>query len=207
MVCSISIGSVATLGFSIPLGHAAAVIVLVQVLCGMAPAYIITLGPLTGMRQVVQFRYCFGKYCNAVTSLMAVVVLGGFGVTGAITGAQTLSSVNAGSPSAVSVEVAIAVVMVASLAIGFMGYRVMHAVNRWAWIAVLVSTMVLAVESAGHLRHQSLERNPTLRDYMGLVALCAGNLLTWTNVASDFSCCKYHFFSSVPTHAMLTYVG
>lgn len=56
----IGIGSATTLGFGISLRDAALMIVFLQFLFAVPAAYIITIAPLTGMRQMIQSRYCFG---------------------------------------------------------------------------------------------------------------------------------------------------
>jgi purine-cytosine permease-like protein len=56
----ISIGTTPTLVFGLSFRDAAAMIVTMQLLFILPTLYILTLGPLLGMRQSVQFRYVFG---------------------------------------------------------------------------------------------------------------------------------------------------
>jgi purine-cytosine permease-like protein len=57
---SIGIGSATTLGFGLSLKDAALMIVFLQFCFGIPAAYVMTIAPLTGMRQMIQSRYCFG---------------------------------------------------------------------------------------------------------------------------------------------------
>ncbi|KAI1392993.1 permease for cytosine/purines, uracil, thiamine, allantoin-domain-containing protein [Hypoxylon trugodes] len=182
----IGIGSATTIGYGLSLRDAALMIVFLQFLFAIPAAYIITIAPLTGMRQMIQSRYCFGKYCNILTSIVVTLTVGGFAVTGSINGAQCLAAVR---PGTLPVEAAIAIIMAASLAIGFMGYRIMHFFTRWAWIPTLVAIIIL-VGAAGD---QLWQQNPpptqtTAQEYMGIVAFAAGNMITWSNVAGDYAC-------------------
>ncbi|KAL7623597.1 hypothetical protein AAE478_005149 [Parahypoxylon ruwenzoriense] len=181
----IGIGSVTTLGFGMSLRDAALMIVFLQFLFALPAAYIITIAPLTGMRQMIQSRYCFGKYCNVLTSVVVTLTVGGFGVTGSINGAQCLAAVR---PGTLPVEAAITIIMVASLTIGFMGYRVMHLFTRWAWIPTLIAVLILIGTAGDQLRQQAPSRAHDARDYLGMVAFTAGNMVTWSNVAGDYAC-------------------
>ncbi|KAI1137314.1 permease for cytosine/purines, uracil, thiamine, allantoin-domain-containing protein [Hypoxylon sp. FL0543] len=182
----IGIGSATTIGFGISLRDAALMIVFLQFLFAIPAAYIITIAPLTGMRQMIQSRYCFGKYCIALTSIVVTLTVGGFAVTASINGAQCLAAVR---PGTLPVEAAIAIIMVASLAIGFMGYRVLHFFTRWAWIPTLVAIIILVGAVGDQLWQQTpLPAPPTAQEYMGIVAFAAGNVVTWSNVAGDYAC-------------------
>lgn len=182
----IGIGSATTLGFGMSLRDAALMIVFLQFLFGVPAAYIITIAPRTGMRQMIQSRYCFGKYCNVLTSVVVTLTVGGFAVTGSINGAQCLAAVR---PGTLPVEAAIAIIMVASLVIGFMGYRVMHFFTRWAWIPTLVAIIILVGTAGDQLWQQTpLPAHTTTQEYMGIVAFAAGNMVTWSNVAGDYAC-------------------
>ncbi|KAI1459888.1 permease for cytosine/purines, uracil, thiamine, allantoin-domain-containing protein [Annulohypoxylon moriforme] len=182
----IGIGSATTIGFGISLRDAALMIVFLQFLFAVPAAYIITIAPLTGMRQMIQSRYCFGKYCNVLTSIIVTLTVGGFAVTGSINGAQCLSAVR---PNTLPVEGAIAIIMVASLAIGFMGYRVLHVFTRWAWIPTLIAIIILVGSAGDQLWQQTpLPERTSAQEYLGIVAFAAGNMVTWSNVAGDYAC-------------------
>lgn len=167
------------------LRDAALMIVFLQFLFGLPAAYIITIAPLTGMRQMIQSRYCFGKYCNILTSVIVTLTVGGFGVVGSINGGQCLAAIH---PGTLPVEGAISIIMIISLAIGFMGYRVMHFFTRWAWIPSLFAIIILVGSAGDQLWQQSPGRTHTGKDYMGMVAFAAGNMITWSNVAGDYAC-------------------
>ncbi|KAI0881326.1 permease for cytosine/purines, uracil, thiamine, allantoin-domain-containing protein [Annulohypoxylon maeteangense] len=182
----IGIGSATTIGFGISLRDAALMIVFLQFLFAVPAAYIITIAPLTGMRQMIQSRYCFGKYCNILTSIIVTLTVGGFGVTGSINGAQCLSAVR---PGTLPVEGAIAIIMVLSLAIGFAGYCFLHLFTRWAWIPTLIAIIILVGAAGDQLWQQTpLPRPTSAQRYLGMVAFAAGNMVTWSNVAGDYAC-------------------
>ncbi|KIW19652.1 hypothetical protein PV08_00226 [Exophiala spinifera] len=181
----IGIGSAVTVGYGLNLKAAACMIVFIQFLFALPAAYIMTIAPRTGMRQMIQSRYCFGKYCNMLTTLVVTLTVGGFGVTGSINGGQCLASVQ---PGTLSVGGAISIIMVISMLIGFMGYRVLHLFTRWAWIPSLFAIIVLIGAAGDQLSHQAPSRAHKAQEYMGIVAFAAGNMVTWSNVVGDYSC-------------------
>ncbi|KAH9897580.1 permease for cytosine/purines, uracil, thiamine, allantoin-domain-containing protein [Xylariomycetidae sp. FL2044] len=181
----IGIGSATTLGYGMSLRDAALMIVFLQFLFGVPAAYIISIAPLTGMRQMIQSRYCFGKYCNILTSIVVTLTVGGFAVTGSINGGQCLAAVRTGT---LPVDAAIAIIMVISLVIGFMGYRVLHLFTRWAWIPTLIAIIILVGAAGDQLWQQSPSRAHGGKAYLGMVAFAAGNMVTWGNVAGDYAC-------------------
>jgi purine-cytosine permease-like protein len=52
---------VGTLSFGLGLRDAALIILFFGILCSIPPAYLSTLGPKTGLRQMIQARYSFGQ--------------------------------------------------------------------------------------------------------------------------------------------------
>lgn len=79
--------------------------------------------------------------------------------------------------------------MVISLAIGFMGYRIMHIFTRWAWIPTLIAIIILVGAAGDQLWQQTpLPERTSAQEYMGIVAFAAGNMVTWSNVAGDYAC-------------------
>lgn len=59
-LASVTFGILGTLSFGLSLRDASLVIVFVNLVCTAAPAFLATLGPRTGMRQMIQARFSFG---------------------------------------------------------------------------------------------------------------------------------------------------
>ena len=120
-----------------------------------------------------------------LTSVIVTLTVGGFGVTGSINGAQCLAAVK---PGTLPLEGGIAIIMIISLVIGFMGYRVLHLFTRWAWIPTLIAIIILVGSAGDQLWQQTPARDQSAKGYMAMVAFCAGNMITWANVAGDYAC-------------------
>ncbi|CAK7217387.1 hypothetical protein SBRCBS47491_003146 [Sporothrix bragantina] len=183
----VGIGAATTIGYGLSLRDAALMTIFLQFFFGLPAAYIITLGPLTGMRQMIQSRYCFGKYINILTTIVVTLTVGGFAVTGSVNGAECLAVVR---EDTLSVDGAIAIIMVCAMVLSCMGYRVLHLFTRWAWIPTLFALIVLVGAAGDQLWQQTPQSETThsSQGYLGIVALLAGNMVTWANVASDYAC-------------------
>lgn len=129
--------------------------------------------------------YCSRKYCNILTTLIVTLTVGGFGVIGSVNGGQCLAAVR---PGTLSIEGGISIIMIISMVIGFMGYRVLHLFTRWGWIPSLFAIIILVGAAGDQLSHQAPSRAQKGQDYMGMVAFCAGNMVTWGNVVGDYAC-------------------
>lgn len=74
-------------------------------------------------------RYSFGYYGAILPSTLNLIEFIGFCSVNAIVGGQTLAAVNPGN---LSVTVGIVLIAVVSMVVSFLGYRVLHALERWA---------------------------------------------------------------------------
>lgn len=63
---SIVTGMAATLSFGLSLRVASLIILFLTLLCTIPVAYLATIGPKTGMRQMIQARFSFGYYLVCV---------------------------------------------------------------------------------------------------------------------------------------------
>ena len=160
-------------------------IVFLQALMAIPAGYVITIAPQTGMRQMIQFRYCFGKYGNMVTAVINVITVGGYGITGSITGGQSLARVQDGK---LPVEAGIAIVLLIGMIIGFVGYNFIHLVMKWYWIVSIFAFIVLVGCAGDQLHLQAPDSGGRPQSYIGIVALAAGNMISWANVVGDYAC-------------------
>jgi purine-cytosine permease-like protein len=111
-----------------------------------------------------------------LTTLIVTLTVGGFGVTGSINGGQCLAAVQ---PGKLSVKGGIAIIMCIAVVIAFMGYRALHLFTRWGWIPSLFAIIVLVGAAGDQLSQQAPARAHDAKDYMGIVAFCAGNMVSF----------------------------
>lgn len=150
----------------------------------MPTAALGTLGPKTGMRQMVQARFAFGLYAVVIVALFNLANTVGWCIISTIIAGETLTAVSGGS---LSWDVGIVIISVLSLAIAFLGYRVVHVYERWAWIPALVA-IVVATGTGGHLlREQAPAAPATAAGVLTFACVVMSFTLTWSTMVSDFA--------------------
>ena len=176
-------GMVGTLSYGLSLRDASLVILFLSILCCIPAAYLATLGPKTGMRQMIQARFSFGYYLVSLPVLLNLATLTGFCVIISVTGGLTLSSVN----NDLSPNAGIVILVLMGLVISFCGFRVLHYFERYAWLPAIVAIVVATGCGGSHLSQQVQAESPTAAPILSFAALVAGFLIPWAAIASDFA--------------------
>jgi purine-cytosine permease-like protein len=165
---------------------ASLVILFFTLLSAIPPAAFSILGPLTGMRQIVQARYSFGRYAVMIVAILNVATATGWSIVSTILAGQTLSAVSGGG---LSWNVGIVIMALIGMFISFMGYKVLHHYERWAWIPALIA-IVIATGCGGHLLKNQAPTEPVkASSVMSFACVVISFTVTWTTMASDF--CVY----------------
>ncbi|KAL1878060.1 hypothetical protein VTK73DRAFT_8195 [Phialemonium thermophilum] len=161
------------------------VVLFFTLLTALLPAYLSTLGPKTGMRQMIQARYSFGRYIVCLPVLLNLATLTGFCVIMAVIGGQCLSAVSGGG---LSPSVGIVVIAILALIISFCGFTVLHAYERWAWIPALIAIVVATgTGGAGLTRQATVEGSATASAVLSFGMIVASYTIPWACLASDFT--------------------
>jgi purine-cytosine permease-like protein len=127
------------------------------------------------------------KYPNIFFCLVVILEIGIFGILAAVSGAECLSAIKAGT---LPIEGAISIIMGVAIIISFFGYRCLHMVCQWIWIPNSICILVLVgCAATGGLKNQA---NPpsagVAGPYLSTVAICAANMATWATIIGDYSC-------------------
>ncbi|OBT56320.1 hypothetical protein VE04_02846 [Pseudogymnoascus sp. 24MN13] len=177
-------GMLGTLAYGLSLRDSSLVIIFFTLLTTIVPAYMGTLGPKTGMRQMIQARYAFGFFGVSIILLLNAATITGFTVIAAIVGGQTLAAV---SDSTISVNVGIVITCIIALVVSFSGYKVLHIYERYSWIPVFVAILVLVGCGGKHLTHQTVPEAPaTAQSVLSFASLIAGFMIPFGGTVSDF---------------------
>ena len=108
----------------------------------------------------------------------------GFCLVSAVVGGQTLASLN---PDRVSPSVGIVIVCLVSFAVSLLGFKAVHAWERWTWIPNLIS-LVIAVGCGGHNLRLQVDAPPaSVKQVFSYGCLIAGYFITFGGTASDYS--------------------
>lgn len=122
-----------------------------------------------------------------IISAFAIVATGIFAVIAAVTGAQTLASVN---PNTLSVDGGIVIIMLIACFIGLSGYRVLHAFGRYAWIPAAFGLLILVGSAGENLSIQAPSRTSGAgaRPWLSTISLLAGTGYAWGGIIGDYAC-------------------
>ncbi|KAL2069247.1 hypothetical protein VTL71DRAFT_15585 [Oculimacula yallundae] len=176
-------GILGTLIFGLSLRDASLIAIFFGIICSFPVAYLSTLGPKTGLRQLIQARYSFGLYGASFLVVLNLATISGFVIISSVIGGTTLAAVN---PGTISVEASIVILSIVALFISFCGMKVLHQYERYAWIPAIVA-FTIATGCGGKTLMQQADKPPastaTIISYGGVIA---GYLIPWAALASDF---------------------
>ncbi len=176
---------VGTTSFGLSLQTSALIILFFTLLSTVPVAYMSTWGPKTGMRQLIQARFSFGRYFVSILILLNLATLTGFCVIDSIIGGQALSAVKNGKT--IDDTAGIVIICLLALVISFCGFRVLHVYERWAWIPALIALVIAAGCGGKKLSLQAETTAPTASQVLSFGGLVASFMLPWAALASDFS--------------------
>ncbi|PFH62487.1 hypothetical protein XA68_13389 [Ophiocordyceps unilateralis] len=199
-ILGITFGMLGPSVYGLGLGHSALVILFFGLLSTLAPAYLAVFGPKTGMRQMIQARYSFGRYLVSVPVLLNLATLTGFTVVICVVGGQCLAAVSDGG---LTPNVGIVVIALLSLLVSFAGFAVLHLFESYAFLFALVSIAVTAgVGGHGLSRQSQPEHPPSARQLLNFGMIVAGYQVPWAAIASDLTT---YFDPRVPSWRVFHY--
>ncbi|KAJ9144533.1 Purine-cytosine permease fcyB 4 [Pleurostoma richardsiae] len=185
--------------YGLSLRDSALVILFFTLLAALAPAFLGTLGPKTGMRQMIQARFSFGRYFVSVPVVLNLATLTGFCVIICVVGGQCLSAVTNGS---MSDSVGIVIIAILALVISFCGFKVLHWYEMIAWAPAIILIVIATGIGGSHLKEQAPTEPATAPAVLSFGMIVASYTIPWACLASDFTT---YFNPKVPSWRLFTY--
>lgn len=192
-ILGVVFGILAPTLFGLQLRDAALVILLFMLLTAALTGYFSTLGPKTGMRQMVQARYSWGRYPVTVPVILNLSTMVGFMLVQCVIGSQCLSAVAGGSAAGrdavVSQNAGIIIIALLALFISFCGYRVLHVYEQYASIPAAIALIIVAGLGAAGFQRPLAEPNPpaTAAQVLSFGMIVASYMIPYAPLASDFT--------------------
>ncbi|ORY84106.1 NCS cytosine-purine permease [Leucosporidium creatinivorum] len=195
-ISAFSTGTLGPLLYGLSFRDTALCIVFFNIFSCAMPAYFAVFGPRLGMRQMAIARYSYGLLGAILPAFLNLVTFIGFCAVNAIAAGQVLAAVNPGS---ISLNVGIVIIAVISMIISFCGYRILHACERWAWIPVIFSFILLAGFGGRHLgAATAYQPGPaTSANILSWASLVIGFSLSWCGCSADFNTYMHRSVSSL----------
>lgn len=202
-ILGITFGLLGPSVYGLGLRDSALVILFFTLLATVPPAYLATLGPRTGMRQMVQARYSFGRYIVSIPVLLNLATLTGFIVIICVIGGQCLSAVSGGS---LTHDAGIIIIGLLSLVISFCGFRVLHYYETYAFIPAVIMVAIATGCGGSTLKNQQVFPPAAAPAVLSFGMIVSGYMIPWAAIASDLTT---YFDPKVPSWRVFayTYVG
>ncbi|KAH6989532.1 permease for cytosine/purines, uracil, thiamine, allantoin-domain-containing protein [Ilyonectria sp. MPI-CAGE-AT-0026] len=199
-ILGITFGMLGPLAYGLSLRDSALVILFFGLFSTIAPAYLATLGPKTGMRQMIQARYSFGRYIVSIPVLLNLATLTGFIVIIYVVGGQCLSAVSGGS---LTPDVGIVIIGLLSLFISFCGFKVLHYYETYAFIPAVIAITIATGCGGSDLKKQAAPETPASASMvLSFGMIVASYMIPWAAIASDLTT---YFDPKVPSWRVFTY--
>jgi NCS1 nucleoside transporter family len=151
----------------------------------IAPSYMATFGPLTGLRTITFTRYSFGWYGAMVLACINIISCVGWSMVNSIAGGQIIYSISDGEcPLAVSV-ILIALV---SLLVALFGYKVIHIYERYSWILMIIMfTLVAGLGGHAFVNLPMPSGNAEMASVLSFGAAVFGFSVAWCSLTMDYN--------------------
>ncbi|KAH9477683.1 Purine-cytosine permease fcyB [Psilocybe cubensis] len=182
-ILTLSLGTLGPVVFQLGVRDSCLVILFFGAFCSIFPAYYSTWGACLGMRQMTLSRYTFGYYGVIVPSILNLLGVIGFATLNCIVGGQALASVTNGH---LSWTVGIVVFTAVSVIVSFFGYKFLHWFERYAWIPVVITTIIAVGVGWKHLGNPPPPVPVSAPSILGFAGTQAGFLITWSGFAADY---------------------
>lgn len=159
-------------------------IIFFNVLGGLFPAVVATLGPKLGLRTMISPRYSFGWWPAKILVLLNIINQIGWGVVNCISGAAVLSDVrNQGIP----LVACIVIVGCLAIALGLFGYKVLHFYSRYSWMVMLVCFIITAGFGARHFVNIPMGSGKVeASNILSFSTSIIGFQAAWAPIAADY---------------------
>lgn len=187
-ILSFSTGTVGPAFFSLGVRDSIIVIVVVDLVVCLIPAFFAVFGPKIGTRAMVQSRFSWGYYGAVIPSALNVFTLQGWLILNCIIGGQTIASVN----SHLNDTLGIVIISIISLVVTFFGYRFLHWYESVAWIPNVIAFIVMLALGYPQLRaNQSVSvPAPNVSSLLSFGSTLAASMLSWCTISPDYG--VYH---------------
>ncbi|KAK1961477.1 NCS1 nucleoside transporter [Colletotrichum sublineola] len=170
--------------FGLNLRDSSLVVLFFTLLSTLAPAFLATLGPKTGMRSMIQARFSFGRYLVSVPVVFNLATLTGFCIIICVVGGQCLSAVTNG---ALSPDLGIVLIALLSLLISFCGFKVLHFYETYAFIPAVIAIVIATGCGGSRLKAQANMAPATASSILSFGMIVSSYMIPWACIASDLT--------------------
>ena len=186
-----SLGTLGASVFDLDFRPAVLTIIFFNLFCTIPVAYFSTFGPKLGLRQLTLSRFSFSLYFpNCFPIILNSIACVGWSTINAITGALTLRAVSEGGEARIPSAAAIVIIALMTLVPSFIGYRYVHAYERYSWIPMMIIFIIVLGLAAPYFDSGSWGDTPsnvTAASVLSFGSAIVGFGLGWSSLAADYT--------------------
>ena len=190
-VAAYSLGTLGASVFGLEFRPAILTIIFFNLLSSIPVAYFATFGPKLGLRQLILSRFSFSLYFpSCFLIILNAIACVGWSTVNCITGALTLRAVSEGNQPRISSAAAITIFAVLTLVPSFIGYKYVHAYQRYSWVPMTIIFFIVLGLSAKYFTLGSwgdAPTNVTAASVLSFGAAIVGAQLGWSSLAADYT--------------------
>ncbi len=186
VISTFAIGTLATSVFGLGFWDSVVAIVVFNVLGILPLAFLSTLGPKLGLRQMTISRFSFGWFGAIIMSLFNVAACIGWSCVNVIVGGQLVGALSGG---AIPPQVGILVIAILTTIFSIYGYKYIHRYERYAWMpmaAIFVILMAVAGPKVAIVPTPALTV-AELASFISFGGAVFGFCVGWTSYVADYN--------------------
>jgi NCS1 nucleoside transporter family len=186
VISTVALGALAVPVFALGFWDSVLAILIFNALGAIPVAFLSTLGPRLGLRQMTVTRFSFGWVGGSVMALFNVAACTGWSAVNAIVGGELVAAVSGGT---IARPVAVLFIAVITTIFGMLGYKHVHRYARYAWIPAAIIFFILTIVAAPKV---VIIPTPALNiaeiaSFISFGGAVFGFATGWSSYASDYS--------------------
>jgi NCS1 nucleoside transporter family len=186
VISTVALGALAVPVFALGFWDSVIAIIIFNALGALPVAFLSTLGPKLGLRQMTISRFSFGSVGGVIMALFNVAACTGWSAVNAIVGGELVAAVSGGT---IARPVAVLFIAVITTIFGMLGYKHVHRYARYAWIPTAIIFLILMIAVAPKV---SMIPTPALNiaeiaSFISFGGAVFGFATGWSSYAADYS--------------------
>jgi NCS1 nucleoside transporter family len=186
VISTFALGTLATSVFQLGFWDSVVAIIVFNILGVLPVAFLSTMGPKLGLRQMTISRFSFGWVGARIMSLFNVAACTGWSAVNVIVGGQLIAAVSGGT---IGRPVGILIIAVLTTIFSIYGYKYVHSYARYAWIPMAIIFLVMMAIAAPKM---SIIPTPALgigeiASFISFGGAVYGFAVGWSPYGSDYN--------------------
>jgi NCS1 nucleoside transporter family len=186
VISTVALGALAIPVFGLGFWDSVLAILIFNLLGALPVAFLSTLGPRLGLRQMTISRFSFGWWGAALMSIISAAADIGWSAVNVIVGGQLVAALSGG---ALPQQVGILIIAMLTTLVSIYGYRYIHLYERYAWIPMAIIFLILTIVAGPKM---SIVPTPLLSgaeiaSFISFGGAIYGFATGWASYAADYN--------------------